>query len=286
MKLAIVVGHNSDSQGAVRTDTRESEFRFNSRIAELIKTYARQYDGLSTQIFFRQSGGGYTREIRRVYAETDAWGADATVELHFNGAKSPQATGTETLTSGTPASMRMAVEVNNAMVAALGLRDRGVKTRREGRGSQSLMVGDAPAILIEPFFGSSASDCKAVGPSGEEALARAVLRGVTKANDLMPRKNLDDSRTIKEVKRQKAYQVAQAVSVPGFAGSESLRTTIEDTRGEVDALAAPPGSAFAEWLPWISFGLAVVAIAATIAQRVSTNRIEGARVDDHKKELR
>ena len=37
MKLAIVVGHNSASQGAVRQDTGESEFVWNGRLARRIE---------------------------------------------------------------------------------------------------------------------------------------------------------------------------------------------------------------------------------------------------------
>lgn len=49
MKLAIVVGRNGASQGAVRQDT-----------------------GVRT--FFRTLGGGYSTEIRRVYSEVGDWG--------------------------------------------------------------------------------------------------------------------------------------------------------------------------------------------------------------------
>ena len=40
MKLAIVVGHNSASQGAVRQDTGESEFVWNGRLAHRIERMA------------------------------------------------------------------------------------------------------------------------------------------------------------------------------------------------------------------------------------------------------
>lgn len=281
MKLAIVVGHNSDSQGAVRTDTGESEFRFNSRLAEIIQTYARAYDGLDAKVFYRQAGGGYTREIRRVYAETDAWGADATVELHFNGAADSRATGTETLTSGTPASMRMAVEVNNAMVAALGLRDRGVKTRREGRGSGSLMSGSAPAILVEPFFGSSPSDCDAVkGSAQEEALARAILRGVTKANDLMPRKSLEGSRTLAAVdKSRKANKIGQA-----GAATTMATTILGSTPSLEDAIGI--GQMLDGAMPWLAGAGVAIVIGAFIYKSWQDDKVEAARIDDMRKELR
>lgn len=65
MKLAIVVGHNSVSQGAVRQDTRESEFVWNGRLARHIERLAGDY-GIEVRTFFRTPGGGYSREIERV----------------------------------------------------------------------------------------------------------------------------------------------------------------------------------------------------------------------------
>lgn len=280
MRLAIVVGHNSESQGAVRTDSGETEFRFNSRIAELVETFSRLYQDFEVRTFYRQAGGGYTREIRRVYAETDAWDADVTCELHFNGAADPRASGTETLTSGTPTSMRVALEVNNAMVAALGLRDRGVKTRRSGRGSGSLMTGDAPAILVEPFFGSSPSDCKVMTSAGEEALARAIVRGVAKAKELLPRKTLEGSRTKTATQKQRrAKKLTAASSATGV-----LSTILTDAPALQNAIGM--GQAIEGVLPWVAgFGFAI-AVGAMVYDHWQSDVIDEAREDDFAKEIR
>lgn len=46
MRLAVVVGHNSTRQGAVRQDTGESEFVWNGRLAPLIRRpYGRPWTG-------------------------------------------------------------------------------------------------------------------------------------------------------------------------------------------------------------------------------------------------
>ncbi|WP_243612920.1 N-acetylmuramoyl-L-alanine amidase family protein [Shimia aestuarii] len=182
MKLAIVVGHNARAQGAVRPDTGVTEWSWNKGLAEIMRKEARRF-GLDAEVFFREAGhGGYLDEIEAVYGATDAWGADVTVELHFNSHDNPAATGTETLSSGSPASLRIARAVQEEMVEALGLKDRGVKTRRSGRGYASLISGRAPAILIEPFFGSSAKGQAASDEASEKrALALAVLRGIERA---------------------------------------------------------------------------------------------------------
>lgn len=183
-KLAIVVGHNQRSQGAVRPDTGESEFLYNGRMARYMAEIGCEYD-LDVRVFLRTPKGGYGREIARVYGEVDAWGADASIELHFNAAGDPRASGTETLSSGSPRSLELAQEVQMAMVEELGLRDRGVKVRNsrtKGRGYLSLISGNAPAILTEPFFATSS---RGRGETDEEheqrALAEAMLEGASRA---------------------------------------------------------------------------------------------------------
>lgn len=184
MKLAIVVGHNEVSQGAVRSDNGESEFLYNSRLATLMRRVAHEHN-LQIGVFFRRPGGGYSREIARVYKEVDDWGADASIELHFNSAGDPRASGTETFSSGSSGSLELAQEVQMEMVEELGLRDRGIKirnSRTKGRGYQSLVAGRAPAILIEPFFGSNGRGTAVSDERHEqEALAEAIIEGAARA---------------------------------------------------------------------------------------------------------
>lgn len=176
-KLAIVVGHNSQSQGAVRQDTGETEFSWNSRLAKMIEDLAPNYAGLTVKTFFRTPGLGYSREIKDVYRRTDEWGADVTNELHFNSHHKASATGTETLSSGSRMSLKYCEALQDEMLAALDLRDRGKKIVRTGRGSASLISGRAPAALIEPFFGSSPKGLAATDEDHEmRDLAHAVLK--------------------------------------------------------------------------------------------------------------
>lgn len=194
MKLGIVVGHNSRAQGAnAVAPISASEFEFNSALAEIMDSMAPQF-GMDAKIFKRRHQGSFSREIREVYAATDAFGAGATIELHFN-AFNRRARGTETLSSTSGRSMRMANAVQN-LVADLyernGVTDRGVKTRRRtDRGGLSLHVGRAPAILVEPFFGDSGRECEMVQRVGQEALAQAYLKGIAEAFSLMSEQDID-----------------------------------------------------------------------------------------------
>lgn len=152
-RIAIVIGHNKDQPGAVRVTDRVSEYVWNSRLADLIVAQA----PTRYVVVRRTKGAG---EISRAYSAVDASGVVASVELHFNAASSPAATGTETLSSGSTRSLRLANLMQEEMVAALGLKDRGVKVPGDkDRGYGSLHAGRPPAVLIEPYFGSSAYDC-------------------------------------------------------------------------------------------------------------------------------
>lgn len=199
MKLGIVIGHNSMAQGAVRPDTGESEFQFNSRVAQHMRGLALNdptpFAYPAIRIFERQAGLPYPKQIRKVYDETDAWGADLTMELHFNAVASPHASGTEMFSSGSRLSLLAAHELQEAVVAVLGLPDRGVKKRTpDARGGLSLYAGVAPAVLCEPFFASSAAGRSAVDTDQEEkALARAYLVGAAAALRQFPGSNLREA---------------------------------------------------------------------------------------------
>ena len=285
MKLAIVVGHNSASQGAVRKDTGESEFVWNGRLARRIERLAGDY-GLQVRTFFRTPGGGYSTEIRRVYAEVDAWGADASVELHFNGASSAEATGTETLSSGSALSLRLAESVQREMVLALGLRDRGIKTRSSSdRGGMSLISGRAPAILVEPFFGSSPVGNRATDEEAEqERLADAILRGTAEAFQSFPRSTLTESRTIKAAETQRKAATGGVWAGAGAAVASVSEAVIGDAQTAIEA--AGIGARLAEYLPWIGGGLAAITVILFVASRVQADQIEEARVDDHERGVR
>lgn len=172
MKIAIVVGHNIRARGAVSVDGT-SEFVWNSDLAEMI----REHDLNAVRVFTRRRGGGYSAEIDRVYSEVDAWGADVSAELHFNGSSSANACGVLTLSSGSKGSLALAEQVHAKCLAVMERPDRGVEVRgRHDRGGRSLWQGRAPAIMTEPFFGSNPEDWRRAN-ARKEYLAEAIFRG-------------------------------------------------------------------------------------------------------------
>lgn len=153
VRLAVVVGHNHRAKGA-DSPWLPPEYDFNSVQAQRIADAAMR-SKVNVRIFYRTPGGGYVREIERVYDEVDAWGPDYSVELHYNSARL-EAQGTETLRAPTSGSRRLAEAIHPHVLRIFGRRDRGIKMLREGkRGFHAVMAGRAPAIIIEPAFGSS-----------------------------------------------------------------------------------------------------------------------------------
>jgi N-acetylmuramoyl-L-alanine amidase len=174
-RVALIIGHDAADEGAVRCTDGVQEYSWNLDLAKRIH----DLNPKMFEIFHIDPSLGYSASIRDVYARVDDWGCDFSIELHFNAA-SPAATGTETFSSGSTGSLKFASAIHGAMVETLELRDRGVKVRNrenKGRGYLSLVSGRAPAILIEPYFGSNPSDCRRADER-KQALAGAIYRAV------------------------------------------------------------------------------------------------------------
>lgn len=171
MKIGIVIGHNERAQGAVRTTDGRTEYDWNGDLAGRIAALGPD----QVRVFRREwNPRGYRAEIGEVYAASDEWGADVTAELHFNGSTDRSVGGTETWYA-TNAGLALAEPVQAAMTSALGLRDRGVrKAGATQNGYRSLISGRAPAVLVEPYFGSHAPDCVRADQQ-REALASAIF---------------------------------------------------------------------------------------------------------------
>ncbi|MEM7060645.1 MAG: glucosaminidase domain-containing protein [Pseudomonadota bacterium] len=178
--VAILIGHNSHARGAYSDHLDVSEWNYNQRVFDEMKAREGEF-GVELRRFFRERNpNGYSAEIAAAYAEIEAWGPAAILELHFNAGGG---TGTEMLHWHTSDRGEiLASAVQEAVVEELGLRTRGLKPRRRGdRGGTSLVAASAPTILTEPFFGDSAIDCTRMLDVGHAGLARAYLIGIRDA---------------------------------------------------------------------------------------------------------
>jgi N-acetylmuramoyl-L-alanine amidase len=161
-KIAIVIGHNAKSGGAVlAVEPTTNECAYWSIWGKALAEYSD--DNVQFEIFNRLPSISYKDEIKEVYGRVDAWGADLSIELHFNAANTA-AKGAETLSSGSDGSMKLATIIQNRTAELLGLSEkenRGIKVvSKEQRGGPSVHYGQAPAVLLEPFFGSNPEDYK------------------------------------------------------------------------------------------------------------------------------
>lgn len=104
-------------------------------------------------------------------------GADIFVSIHNNAMSSPAGTGTETFHYyySSPASQRLAKEIQTQLVADLGLADRGVKDA----GFYVLRHTVMPAVLVEGAFLTNEDDLALLAdPAVRERIAAAVGKGV------------------------------------------------------------------------------------------------------------
>ncbi len=218
-KLAVIVGHKETSQGAPAGPPLDcSEYVYNTKVAQHMERLANDF---LVAVFVRDKDLGYTKQIEKAYGQTDTWGADLTIELHFNGGPET-ARGTVTLSSGTAKSLRFAHLAQTRMLGLLnrtGKQDRGVKTRaRSDRGGFSLVAGRAPAILVEPFFGSNEKDCKMMAKLGVDAYARNLLGAAQDMFDTFPRADIKKSSNM----QSHTFTAAVGTAAAGLAAVEQL----------------------------------------------------------------
>jgi N-acetylmuramoyl-L-alanine amidase len=176
--VAVVVGHNSKAPGAdALPPIGTSEFVWNTKIADRMAELGVVY-GLDVRKFHRFAANSYTAEIKAAYQGVNECNALACIELHWNSA-SPSATGTETLHSGSPKSKSLATSLQKRMLAALELRDRGLKeVSLDDRGGLSVHSGKAPCVIVEPFFGSNGADVTSAHRLGIDGFAKVYLLGL------------------------------------------------------------------------------------------------------------
>ena len=160
-RLAIIVGHTLHRQGAAALPPiDQNEYPFNTEIARRMELAAANH-GMVARTFFRDGVG-----IQGAYQNAVAFDPDSIIELHFNAAENPAARGTETLYGDVnPDSRRLAELVQNSMVSVFGRSrsgNRGIKVRQPGdRGFASVTAAPTvPSVLVEPFFGSNAGECR------------------------------------------------------------------------------------------------------------------------------
>jgi N-acetylmuramoyl-L-alanine amidase len=154
-RIALVVGHSEDSQGAVNESSGVTEWNFNTTLVNCIWAKLCGLSGCdNVEIFHRTAG------IRDLVRRVNEWNPDLAIEFHCN-AFNGKASGTEMLVSkvhrpdhkvdGTFCSD--VAHLGLFVAESLNLRWRGVKfVGRWGRGGYFLNKTRCKAIIAESFF--------------------------------------------------------------------------------------------------------------------------------------
>lgn len=167
MKAAIIVGHSPKKQGAYNEKYDESEFHFNSMIANLVLIRT----DIDIEVVYRTNG------YSKLPTKVNATNADIAFSLHCN-AFDKKASGTETLSSGSYKSNQLAEIIQPKILEVFGLPNRGIKIRkRKDLGGLILHKTKMPIVLLEPFFIDNDSDMWE-GLKKQEEYADAIIETI------------------------------------------------------------------------------------------------------------
>lgn len=174
-KVAIIVGHHEKDKGAVAY-TGESEWDWNNNIA--VKTKFHLHGEVNVKIFYRDPNRGYQSAMKDIAKRVAEWGADFSLELHFNSFVR-EAYGCEILVAedanNYEDTIRLADVWTDKLAYRFNLKERrkvqfrdktygdGVKVCKVGeRGYWNLAYlsdyGVPMSILIEPMFANKQTD--------------------------------------------------------------------------------------------------------------------------------
>lgn len=181
MKVFLNPGHAPNGHpdpGAVNEETglRESD------VALAVGKSAASYlnaAGVETELLQSDS-------LEEICEAANTSDANIFVSIHCNAAEAEEANGTETWAcAGSYRGGMLANCIQRELVDALGTTDRGVKIATSGvNGLYVLTNTDMPAVLIELAFITNPRD-ENILAHDQDALARAVARGVTDYEQLI-----------------------------------------------------------------------------------------------------
>ncbi len=155
MKMALITGHDVINQGAYG-NMGISEFEFmDELLAEM--SIGDYYPTKHKFAHFYRSADiqGYSSKMIDLHERIDKWGADVSIEFHFNSFSNENVKGHEVLYCSN-SGKEIADKLNHCFDKYLPTSDRGVKkVSMSDRGGGFCCRGKSLAIISEPFFGSS-----------------------------------------------------------------------------------------------------------------------------------
>ena len=164
-KAAICIGHSRIGDKGARSVGGISEWIYNSEVATLLAKQLKQR-GIASAIIDDYPCESYSGAMSWLSKEVDKINADVAIELHFNSFSSSSAEGYEYLYyAGSAEGKRLALCIHKAHQSkSVGQKDRGAKPiERKDRGGHFVTMVKPPAVICEPFFGSSPKEWVLLG---------------------------------------------------------------------------------------------------------------------------
>ena len=147
-KIAVVVGHDKIEQGAYSNLLKHSEFGYHSEVVK----------HLPFDIYYRDSSvKGYKGKMQKLATEINKKNYSLVCELHYNSFNGV-ANGCEALYfKGSVVGKRQAEIFVDAVTKEYKTTKRGAKeiSKESDRGYWFLKLINAPALILEPFFGDN-----------------------------------------------------------------------------------------------------------------------------------
>lgn len=160
-KVAIVVGHTEDSQGACSPHNISCEWEFMFGVATEL-CVMRELGDIYLYDTYKNGYGNMVAKHAKTINQKDY---DLILELHYNAA-TPSAQGAEVLYHHKDTENWDEVTIGKNLLAkmeALGFRNRGVKhLTAKDRGYAAVYLPKGNCLIFEPFFGSNEDDCERI----------------------------------------------------------------------------------------------------------------------------
>jgi len=172
MRIFIDPGHGGTDPGAVNTTTGLRESTVNLDTALILGPILQE---MGHAVRYSRTTDTNVSLSARARMAND-WPAELFISIHCNSVSNPSANGTETICYRTQTrAEQLAKDVQAALIAANGLRDRGVKTMNLA----VLRLTRMPAILVELAFISNMREAELLGQrSFREKCAYGIAEGV------------------------------------------------------------------------------------------------------------
>ncbi|MDC9722364.1 MAG: N-acetylmuramoyl-L-alanine amidase [Urechidicola sp.] len=155
-KVAIIIGHRSGNKGAKSEWLGTNEYDYMKAVALHLKDVADVYERPNTPFVTE------AYRIKQLTNKVNKKSYDLVLSLHFNAFKDDNAHGSTALHYVTnKRTKRLGQRFTQLINLWFGVAQRDLIpiTSKYQRGGALIMNINAPALLLEPFFGSNPADC-------------------------------------------------------------------------------------------------------------------------------